>query len=79
MVNNKICTIKKIRVSTYATQDDVLKIKGKHFVFKASIAAMKTRLLIDNGSKTKLIDKSFVYTQKLSSFKLKKNKTNTRK
>ena len=48
------------------------KIEGKHLVFKASIAGIKTRLLIDNGSEAELINKSFVRTQKLSTFKLKK-------
>ena len=48
------------------------KIEGKHLVFKASIATIKTRLLIDNGSEAELIDESFVRTQKLSTFKLKK-------
>ena len=33
---------------------------------------MKIRLLVDNGSKVKLIDKSFVHTNKLSIFKLEK-------
>ena len=48
------------------------KIEGKHLVFKASIAGIKTRLLIDNGSEAELIDKSFVRTQKISTFKLRK-------
>ena len=48
------------------------KIEGKHLVFKASVAGMKTRLLIDNGSEAKLIDKSFVRTQRIDTFKLKK-------
>ena len=48
------------------------KIEGKHLVFKASIAGIKTRLLIDNGSEAKLIDKSFVRTQKIDTFKLAK-------
>ena len=48
------------------------KIEGKHLVFKASIAGIKTRLLIDNGSEAKLINKSFVRTQKISTFKLRK-------
>ena len=48
------------------------KVKSKHLVVKASIAEIKTCLLIDNGSKAKLIDKSFVCTQKISIFKLKK-------
>ena len=33
---------------------------------------MKTCLLIDNGSKAELIDKFFMRTQKLSTFKPKK-------
>ena len=48
------------------------KIEGKHFVFKASVARMKTRLLIHNGSKAELIDKFFVRTQRIDTFKLKK-------
>ena len=48
------------------------KIEGKHLVFKVSIAGMKTGLLIDNGSEAELIDKSFVRTQKINTFKLKK-------
>ena len=48
------------------------KIEGKHLVFKASIAGIKTRLLIDNGSEAELIDKSFVRTQRVDTFRLKK-------
>ena len=48
------------------------KIEGKHLVFKASIAGIKTRLLIDNSSKAELIDKTFVREQKINTFKLKK-------
>ena len=48
------------------------KIEGKHLVFKASIEGIKNRLLIDNGSEAELIDKSFVRTQKISTFKLRK-------
>ena len=55
-----------------AIRDDVPKIKGKHLVFKSSINGIKTRLLVDNGSETKLIDESFVRTNKISTFKLKK-------
>ena len=69
MVNT---TKKMFRVSTYAIRNNVPKIKGKHLVFKSSINGMKTRLLVDNGSETKLIDKSFVRTNKISTFKLKK-------
>ena len=48
------------------------KIESKHLVFKASIAGIKIRVLIDNGSEAKLIDKFFVRTQKINTFKLKK-------
>ena len=48
------------------------KINSKHFVFKASIAETKTCFLMDKGSEAKLIDKYFVHTQKISTFKLKK-------
>ena len=51
---------------------NVPKIEGKHLVFKASIAGIKTRLLMDNGSEAELIDKSFVRTQKIDTFKLTK-------
>ena len=47
------------------------KIKGKHLVFKASIAGIKTRLLIDNGSGAELIDKAFVHEEKINTFKMK--------
>ena len=49
----------------------MLKIAGKHLVFKASVAGIKTCLLIDNGSEAELIDESFVRTNKISTFKLK--------
>ena len=55
-----------------AIRDDVPKIEGKHLVFKSSINRIKTRLLVDNGSETELIDESFVRTNKISTFKLKK-------
>ena len=48
------------------------KIEGKHLVFKASIAGMKTRLLIDNDNEAELIEKSFVRTQGVDTFRLKK-------
>ena len=50
----------------------MLKVKGKHLMFKISVAEIKTCLLIDNNSKVKLIDESFVRTQKIDTFKLKK-------
>ena len=55
-----------------AIRNDVPKIEGKHLVFKSSINRIKTRLLVDNGSETELIDESFVRTNKISTFKLKK-------
>ena len=55
-----------------AIRDDVPKIEGKHLVFKSSINGIKTHLLVDNGSETELIDESFVHTNKISTFKLKK-------
>lgn len=48
------------------------KSKANPLVFKASIGGIKTRLLIDNGSETELIDESFARTNKLSTFKLEK-------
>ena len=62
-VNNKVyATVKtkQVRISACAIQDDVPKIEGKHLMFKASIAEIKTCLLSDNSSKAELIDKSFV-------------------
>ena len=53
-------------------RDDVSKIEGKHLVFKASVAKIKTRVLIDNGSKVELIDESFVRLHGISTFKLTK-------
>ena len=65
-------TTKYVRISTCAVQDDVLKIKKKHLVFKASVAEIKTRVLIDNGSKAKLIDEFFVRLHRISTFRLTK-------
>ena len=48
------------------------KIEGKYLVFKSSINRIKTCLLVDNSSEIKLIDKSFVRTNKISTLKLKK-------
>ena len=55
-----------------AIQNNVAKVKGKHFIFKTSIAGIHIRLLIDNGSKAKLIDKSFARSNKISTFQLEK-------
>ena len=65
-------TEKRVRISTCALQNKVVKIKGKHLVFKTSIAGIHTCLLIDNSSEAKLIDKSFVRSNKISTFQLEK-------
>ena len=65
------CASKRVQISAYIVKNSVLKIKSKHLIFKASVAGIKTHLLIDNGSKAKLIDKSFVHTNRMSIFKLK--------
>ena len=51
---------------------NIFKIKDKYLIFKVNIAGMKTCLLVDNSSKIKLINKSFVRIKKLSTFKLEK-------
>ena len=61
-----------VRVSTCAVRDTERKIEGKHSFFKTSIAGIKTRLLIDNGSEAELVDESFVRKHKLNTFKLDK-------
>lgn len=55
-----------------AIQNDVAKVESQHLFFKTSISGMKMRFLIDNGSETELIDKTFVHRNKISTFKLKK-------
>ena len=50
----------------------MLKIKSKHLIFKTSIIEVKTCLLIDNKSETKLINEFFMRANKIPSFKLKK-------
>ena len=49
----------------------MLKIAGKHLVFKASVAKIRNYLLVDNGSEVELIDEFFMRTNKISTFKLK--------
>ena len=56
----------------YAIQNNVAKVEVKHLVFKTSITGIHTRLLIDNGSKARLIDKSFTHLNKISTFQLEK-------
>ena len=49
----------------------VSKVEDKHLIFKASVAEIKMRLLVDNDSKAELIDQSFVCINRISTFKLK--------
>ena len=72
MDQQKSEAIKCVRISTCAVQDDVPKIESKHLAFKINVARIKTRVLIDNGSKAKLIDKSFVRLHGISKFRLTK-------
>ena len=55
-----------------AIQNNVAKVKGKHLVFKTSIAGIHTCLLINNNSEAELIDKSFACLNKISTFQLEK-------
>ena len=66
-------TERQVRISTCAMQNNVAKVKGKYLVFKSSIAGIYTCLLIDNSNEAKLIDKSFVCTNKISTFQLEKS------
>ena len=62
--------MKTVRVSSCAVLDTEKKIEGKHLVFKTSIAGIKTRLLVDNGSEAELIDESFARVNNLNTSKL---------
>ena len=42
IVDKADTTEKRIRISTCAIQNDVAKVKGKHLIFKSSIAAANT-------------------------------------
>ena len=53
-------------------QDGVSKIEGKYWVSKASVAEIKTRILIDNDSKAELINEFFMHLHRISIFKLTK-------
>ena len=53
-------------------KNNVLKVKNEHLIFKTSIIRVKPYLLVDNKSKTELIDKFFVRANKISIFKLEK-------
>ena len=70
VVDKADTTEKRVRISTCAIQNDVAKVKGKHFILKTSIAGIHTRLSIDNSSEAKLIDKSFAHLNKISTFQL---------
>lgn len=56
VIDDKVCTTKRVKISRYTIHNDVSKIKGKHFVFEASIVEIYMHLLIDKGSETKLIN-----------------------
>ena len=53
-------------------RNNVSKVKNKHLIFKTSIEGVKPCLLVDNESKVEFIDKFFVHTNKIPSFKLEK-------
>ena len=69
--NHCVTSSKHVQISAYVVTNRVSKIEGKKLIFKASVAGIKTRLPVDNGSKAELIDKFFVRTNKISIFKLK--------
>ena len=45
----------------------MLKIESKYLILKTSIAKVRIYLLVDNKNEAKLIDKSFVHANKISS------------
>lgn len=68
-----MCIITKhVKSFACAMKDNMSKIEGKHLVFKVSATEIKNCILIDNGSKAKLIDKFFVHTHGISTFRLNK-------
>ena len=72
VVNKADTTEKRVKISKCTIQNDIAKVESKHLVFKTSIARIHTHLLIDNGSKAKLINKFFVRSNKISIFQLEK-------
>ena len=70
-VDKDHCVTKRVQISACAVQNSASKVESKHLIFKASVAGIKTYLLVDNDSEAKLIDKSFVRTNKISTFKFK--------
>lgn len=72
-VNKTTNTTKKwVRILICAIQNNVAKVERKHLVFHTSVVKIHTYLLIDNNGEARLIDESFVYTNKISIFKFKK-------
>ena len=59
-----------VRVSICIVRINMPRVKDQHLIFKTRIAGMKIHLLVDNENKIKLIDKCFVHTNKIPSFKL---------
>ena len=73
VVDKAVSTIeKRVRISICVIQNNVAKVESKHLVFKSSIAGIHTHLLIDNDSKAELINKSFMRSNKISTFQLEK-------
>ena len=50
VVDKADTTEKRVRIFTCAIWNNVTKVKGKHLVFKTSIAGIYTRLLINDSS-----------------------------
>ena len=71
LLDKNHCVTKCVQISACVVKNSVPKIENRHLIFKTSVAEIKTRLLVDNGSKTELINKFFVRTNKISTFKLK--------
>ena len=55
-VDRNYCATKRVQISACTVQNSVFKVEGKHLIFKASVAGIKTHLFVDNSSKIELID-----------------------
>ena len=55
-VDRNHCATKRVQISACTVQNSVPKVEGKHLIFKASVAEIRTRLFVDNGNEAKLID-----------------------
>ena len=63
---------KTIKILIYTMRNDMLKVEGKHLIFKTSITGIKICLLMNNKSEAKFVNKSFVYINQIPFFELKK-------